>query len=160
MTYPGITNPLAAFRSVSNYATLKSDVGESLLPYASFRFVATAAIPVGSVVSIDPPASATDRPGVAVKATAFSLGQTVGVAKNAAAAAGDVVEVVVWGLAHVTVGSCTPAIGDTAVIQANSGEAAVDTDELADTIIVGSMLGGFLAVKDAANLAPIWITRG
>lgn len=155
-----INNPRQVNVAAADYRLLKSDAGEPLLPRTVHQFLAIGAISVGNVVALVGPSGATVKPGVSVKATALPYASVVGVYDGKVAAVdGDVVDVVTWGLAFVSVGAAAPAIGDTATIQANSGDAAVDVDDADATAIAGTLLGGYLATKNASNIAPVWVNQ-
>lgn len=158
MSYQTVANPQQINRNVSDYTTLKSDAGEGLLQSRVELFRAGAAITKGAIVGLVGPASATAKPHVIEKATAVPYAAVVGVA-NEACAAGDTVEVTVWGLAFVQVSTADPVVGDTAIIQANAPAAAVDADDPDATVIAGTVLGAFLGVEDANDLAPVWVQR-
>jgi hypothetical protein len=64
--------------------------------------------------------------------------------------------VVLEGFALVQVGAGTAAEGAIATGGTTAGEVVVTTADAAD--FIGSALGTFLGVKDAANLAPIWVS--
>ena len=82
----------------------------------------------------------------------------LGVAKNAAAA-GAVVEVVVFGYAVCNIGSTSPALGNIVIIGASDGVAGVLAPAVAGTI-TGDNFGIFLGTEiGSTNTAAIWFSK-
>lgn len=153
-----ITNPGVVYTSVSDYRTGMDDAGGELpLGQVVFTFIADEAIQKGHVVRLAN-ASQTSPPTVGVAEAGTDAPQTViGVARNAAAAAGDLVEVVVLGFAlaqgdgSVTAGSWVTYNSAGRV----ASEATVDA-----TDVVGTLVGRALADDGSqGDLVPVWVMR-
>jgi hypothetical protein len=158
-----LTNPVGAFRTVSDFRTGR-DASGFKLDFASTEIlgdgIANGAIAVGDiVVRVVPTATQGLR---YAKGGATPGGWTVaGVALSKAAAAGNAVQIATRGFALVNVGAGTPAAGDVATVGATAGQAGVIVagTGVAATDVAGSILGEFLGAKNADNLAPVWIDR-
>lgn len=100
-----IQNPNNAYKTVSDYRTMKDASGEVLtfLDTESVLVQANGAIAAGLAVSIVAPTGAT-VPARVKKATATTV-PNVGVVKKATSAAGDLAEVVTEGVALATSGA-------------------------------------------------------
>lgn len=160
MAQEHVSNPLNAHRVVSDNRTMKDDSGEALNVGKTTRFFrAAAAISAGDIVCLLAPAAAGTPMSVTPKVTARLLPSVIGVAEKAATAAGQIIPVVIEGLAFVNVGAGVPAADNTATVQTNSVQAAVVAAENDATTIVGATLGVFLGVKDANNKAPVYVYR-
>lgn len=155
-----VINPLNAYKTVSDNRTMKADdgeavdVGSTVVPYR-----AAGAISAGDVVCLLAPPDAVTPMSVTPKVTARLLPSVIGVAMEAATAAGQVIDVCTFGLAFVNVGAGTPAANNTATVQTNSAQAGVSAAENDATTIVGSILGVYLGAKDANNRAPVFVSR-
>lgn len=104
-----ITNPNNAYRTVSDYTTMKDDAGEALTFLGGNVELAQAngAIAAGLAVRTVAPTGATVPPRVG-KATA-STNTNCGITASASSTAGDVVEVVTKGVAFATSGAAFSA---------------------------------------------------
>lgn len=149
-----IPNPAGAF----GYSTALD--GQS---YQNVReFQANGAIAEGdAVVFVEITADAGGLPKVA-KATVASDDPTifVGIALEAAAAAGDIVRVVVGGLALANIGDSTITFGQVAEFHgATNGALKGSTHD--NTDIVGDSMGVFLSANDigGTNKAFLWVGK-
>jgi hypothetical protein len=145
-----ITNPNGAFGETS-------DVSNYVQWVESFKNTGAAAIAAGDAVALKYTATGTllEIEGWDTDASGQNANTGVGVALDPIAvnATG---RVVVFGYARVQVAGGTAAKGNQALGSTTSG---VVTPTAADaTTIVGQSLGVFLGVKDASNLAPIWVS--
>src|SRR5690606_39859997 len=102
-------------------------------------------------------ASQTSPPTVGVAQAGTDAAQTViGVARNAAAAAGDLVEVVVLGFA-LAQGDGSVTGGSWVTYDAN-GRVASETVDASD--VVGTLVGRALADDGSqGDLVPVWVMR-
>ena len=150
-----LTNPSAAFAIPSDYTTWKDkDSRPIVYPQQVETFESNAAFSVGDVVEFVAPTTTT--PLRVKKFANADLGHfAVGVALQAATAAGQKIQVCVWGFCLVNVGSATPAATNLAVKSGTDGQAAV-SGTVDATLVVGTVLGTFLGAKDANNQAPLW----
>lgn len=152
-----ITNPGVVYTSVSDYRTGMDDAGGELpLGQVVFTFIADEAIEKGNVVRLAN-ASQTSPPTVGVAEAGTDAAQTViGVARNAAAAAGDLVEVVVLGFA-LAQGDGSVTAGSWVTYDAN-GRVATETVDATD--VVGTLVGRALADDGSqGDLVPVWVMR-
>lgn len=60
------------------------------------------------------------------------------------------------GFAQVNVGAATPAEGDVCIGTTTAGVAGTATPDA--TTVAGTVLGMYLAAKDANNRAPVWVS--
>lgn len=156
MTIQQITNPFSKFDGVSDFRTGVTNDGELLAVggiYLPFR--ANAAIQKGALVALVVP-TATVPLSVKERVTGDLTSMTIGVAINAAVAAGDTVQVCVFGHCLAFVGAGTPAQGDYGIHSATTAIIAPSAAAIDATIITGNILGVFLGVKSAANLASFF----
>lgn len=145
-----ITNALGAFG-----ATTGSQVNfQTVAP-----FEAAAAISAGDLVAVAATVNTDTTITVETLDVSDALPELVlGVAKNAAAA-GEVVEVVVYGYAVCNIGSTSPAMGNIVIIGASDGVAGVLAPAVAGTL-VGDNFGIYLGTEiGSTNQAAIWFTK-
>ena len=145
-----ITNPLGAFgRSTGNEVNF-----QTVAP-----FEAAAAITAGDLVAVAASVNTDTTITVAQFDVSDALPELVlGVAKNAAAA-GEIVEVVVHGYANCNIGSTSPAMGNIVIIGASDGVAGVLAPAVAGTI-TGDNFGIFLGTEiGSTNQAAIWFSK-
>lgn len=144
---------------VTDYRTfLDTEGGSVALHTEVVVFQASGAIARGDLVSLVSPTAAGTPLRVKQAATADAGVRKIGVALEAAAATGDLIEVCVGGFCFVNVGAGTPAADNAAVASAaTAGLAAVGTIDA--TTVAGTVLGVFLGAKDAANRAPLWLQK-
>ena len=151
----------AAFDTVTSYITGQNADGAQLARGHDSDFItANGAVAEGDVlVRVVPTATQDCR--VAKGGATPGVWTIAGIARTPAAAAGRVVEVCTGGYTLVNVGSTTPAAGDVAIVSATAGQAdviAAGTGIVAATL-VGSVLGEYMGVKNAANLALIYMRQ-
>jgi hypothetical protein len=145
-----ITNPLGAFgRTTGNEVNF-----QTVAP-----FEAAAAISVGDLVAVAATVNTDTTITVETLDVSDALPELVlGVAKNAAAA-GEVVEVVVYGYAVCNIGSTSPAMGNIVIIGASDGVAGVLAPAVAGTI-TGDNFGVYLGTEiGSTNQAAIWFSK-
>ena len=145
-----ITNPLGAFgRSTGNEVNF-----QTVAPLE-----AAAAITAGDLVAV----AASVNTDTTITVEQFDVSDALpelvlGVAKNAAAA-GEIVEVVVHGYAICNIGSTSPAMGNIVIIGASDGVAGVLAPAVAGTI-TGDNFGIFLGTEiGSINQAAIWFSK-
>jgi hypothetical protein len=145
-----ITNPLGSFgRSTGNEVNF-----QTVAP-----FEAAAAITAGDLVAV----AASVNTDTTITVETFDVSDALpelvlGVAKNTAAA-GGVVEVVIYGYAVVAIGSTSPAMGNIVIIGAGDGQAGVLAPAVAGTI-TGDNFGIFLGTEiGSTNTAAIWFSK-
>lgn len=145
-----ITNPLGAFgRSTGNEVNF-----QTVAPLE-----AAAAITAGDLVAV----AASVNTDTTITVEQFDVSDALpelvlGVAKNAAAA-GEIVEVVVHGYAICNIGSTSPAMGNIVIIGAGDGQAGVLAPAVAGTI-TGDNFGIFLGTEiGSTNQAAIWFSK-
>ena len=145
-----ITNPLGAFgRSTGNEVNF-----QTVAPLE-----AAAAITAGDLVAVAASVNTDTTITVEQFYVSDALPELVlGVAKNAAAA-GEIVEVVVHGYAICNIGSTSPAMGNIVIIGASDGVAGVLAPAVAGTI-TGDNFGIFLGTEiGSTNQAAIWFSK-
>ena len=145
-----ITNPLGAFgRSTGNEVNF-----QTVAPLE-----AAAAITAGDLVAV----AASVNTDTTITVEQFDVSDALpalvlGVAKNAAAA-GEIVEVVVHGYAICNIGSTSPAMGNIVIIGASDGVAGVLAPAVAGTS-TGDNFGIFLGTEiGSTNQAAIWFSK-
>lgn len=162
MTIQQITNPLNAFygSATTDYRTGIDSAGE-LLPlggiYIPFR--ANATITAGQALSLVVPTATVP---LSVKPRAASAGDLIalfcGVAQNGATA-GQPVTVCVMGhtLAAVAAGT-TVVIGQAAILDAtNAGVLQSSSSDVVAADLNGFLVGTWLGIKNASNIADLWM---
>lgn len=157
MTLQQIVNPSAKLKQVTDFRTGLTNSGELIAEggiYLPFR--ANAAIAAGALVAFVVP-TATVPLSVKERVNADLFTMTVGVAMNAAVAAGDQVTVCVFGASIVNVGAGTPVIGDYGIHSATTAIVAPSSAAIDATIINSNLLGVFLGVKDANNKCSFFV---
>ena len=145
-----ITNPLGAFgRSTGNEVNF-----QTVAPLE-----AAAAITAGDLVAVAASVNTDTTVTVETLDVSDALPELVlGVAKNAAAA-GEIVEVVVPGYAICNIGSTSPAMGNIVIIGASDGVAGVLAPAVAGTI-TGDNFGVYLGTEiGSTNQAAIWFSK-
>jgi len=160
-----INNPLQAYRTVTDYRTGLGADGFALDYYNEvIEAVANGTIAVGDLLTLVVPALTT---GLRVNKVASGGAGTflgafgvVGVCMDAATI-GQPTSFCKYGYCLVNVGAGTAAAGDMAVTGATAGQADViaAATGLAATTFAGNVVGTFLGAKNAANLAPVWVSR-
>jgi hypothetical protein len=160
-----LSNPIGAFKTVTDFRTGKDADGQPLEMYAEVvDGIADSTLAVGQlVVRIVPTATQPMRIGKAagtgggVHPTAFNV---AGVCIKAATA-GQPTQYVKYGFCLVNVANGTPAIGDMGVPSATQGvvDAVALATGIAATTFAGNILGQFLGTKDSNNLAAFWYER-
>ena len=86
--------------------------------------------------------------------------RVIGVAKNATSAAGEAVEVVVYGYAVVNIGDTSPTLDDLVTLHASTDGAAAAVSPADATTIVGDQFGIFLGTEiGTTNTAAIWFSK-
>lgn len=147
-----------AFDVVTSYITGQTANGEQIAFGHASDFIAANGVVAEGDVLVRVVPTATQQCRVA-KTGASATGWTIaGVARTPASAAGKVVEVVTEGYTLVNVGATTPAAGDVCIVSATAGQAdviAAGTGIVAATL-VGTVLGEYMGVKNASNLALIY----
>lgn len=145
-----LTNPLGAFgRTTGNEVNF-----QVVAP-----FKAATAISKGDLVAVAATVNTDTVITVETLDVSDALPELVlGVAKNAAAA-NEVVEVVVHGYAICNIGSTSPALGNLVIIGAADGAAGVLAPGVAGTI-TGDNFGIFLGTEiGSTNQAAIWYSK-
>ena len=155
-----IVNPVGAFKDVTDFRTQKTAGGELLLmgdeQYAWCQ--ANAAIVKGEVVMLVAAADATTPLRVAKMTTAADARLFVGVAEEAASAAGEIIKVCTKGVTELYVNAQTVAFGDVILKPGtNAGEASCSSTDPDATTVAGTVLGVVLYAKNSSNLAPVRI---
>ncbi len=150
-----IVNPVGAHKTVSDFRTLKTDDGELLLMGDElYTWVqADAAIAKGEAVSLIVAASAT-VPMRGVKMPTATDGRLfVGIATEAATAAGQIIQVCTRGIVEVLANAQTVAFGDLIVKPGtNAGEPTFGSTDPDAATVVSTVLGVCLAAKNATTL--------
>ena len=145
-----ITNPLGAFGR-----TTGNEVNYQVVA----PFEAAAAISANDLVAV----AASVNTDTTITVEQFDVSDALpelvlGVAKNAAAA-GEIVEVVVHGYAICNIGSTSPAMGNIVIIGASDGVAGVLAPAVAGTI-TGDNFGIYLGTEiGSTNQAAIWFSK-
>jgi hypothetical protein len=156
-----LANLIGAHQSVSDFRTFKTADGELIKSgVEEYVFVqANAAIARGNVVSWVVP-TATTPLRVANTATTDDSRLIVGIAEQAATAAGQVIRVCRKGITEVDVAAQTAAFGDRlSPPSTTAGKGITSTTDPDATSVVGTGLGTTLAAKDANNFAPVFLER-
>lgn len=147
-----ITNPLGAFG-------LTTGASGNFQVVAPFK--AASAVSANDLVAIAASVN-TDTTTVTVETLDVSDAlpeRVIGVAKNAAAA-NEVVEVVVFGYAVVNIGDTAPALDDLVTLHATTDGAAAKVSPADATAIVGDHFGIFLGTEiGTTNTAAIWFQK-
>ena len=145
-----LTNPLGAYGQ---------STGSSVNFQTVAPFEAAAAISAGDLVAVAATVNTDTTITVETLDVSDALPELVlGVAKNAAAA-GEVVEVVIHGYAICNIGSTSPAMGNIVIIGAADGVAGVLAPAVAGTI-TGDNFGIFLGTEiGSTNQAAIWFSK-
>lgn len=160
-----LANPVGALSGrATDFTTWLDRDGLPLdYPHKSVWLQANAAVAVGQLVSfVNPTASTPLR--VTPTGIADNVLIQVGIAKTAATAAGQMVEVVTEGFCLALVeAATTPTVG-AGVKNGGTTVGSVTTDTPDATDIVGSILGSFLGAKltsflGSAHYAPVWLRR-
>jgi hypothetical protein len=150
-------NPTSAFKKVSDFVSGVDDAGRDIeYPRVVQSYKASTAITKGNWVSFVTPTT-TEPLRVAIGETTAAARTWAGVALNTVAA-GEMCNVVVYGYARCTVGTTDPVFGDAAIIGASDGLSGVLAAPDATTV-AGTILGLYLGVEDAANLAPVFVQK-
>ena len=148
-----ITNPLGAF----GLTTGASGNFQVVAPFKS-----AAAISANDLVAI---AASVDTDTTAITIETLDVSDSlpervIGVAKNAATAAGEAVEVVVFGYAVVNIGDTAPALDDLGTLHATTDGAAAKVSPADATAIVGDQFGIYLGTEiGSTNTAAIWFSK-
>lgn len=152
------TNPNLAYTSTTDPSTWNDGNGGFLGPHYGQTiesYVASVAVEAGDIVSFVAPTATVPLSVKPSTTTATESWRGVGVARNAAAA-GDIVDVIVKGVAVVSVGTADPAFGDVATFTANTtaGVTSVITaaNYATQTTIAQKALGTFLSADDFPTL--------
>lgn len=162
MTMQMLTNPLNAFYAgtTSDYRTGVDSNGE-LLPlggiYLPFR--ANATITAGQALSFVVPTATVP---LSVKPRAASAGDLIALFAGVAitgAAAGAPVTVCVFGHCLAAVfSSTTVVIGQAAILDVtNAGVLQSSSTDVVAADLNGSLAGTWLGIKNAANIADLWL---
>lgn len=150
-----ITNSTNAYRTVSDYRTMKDDSGEEL-SYGEKEvelFQANGAIAKGLGVAIVSATSAT-VPARVTKGTASTYFRNRGIVAKASAAAGDLIPVVTEGLAFATAGGAISA-NDHLGFDANGKVVALS---MSATIVTGAVVAIALAAAAAEDdTVPVYV---
>lgn len=156
-----LANLSGAHQSVTDFRTFKTADGE-LIKSGTEEYIfvqANAAIARGNCVSWVVP-TATTPLRVANTATTDDPRIIVGIAEQAATAAGQVIRVCRKGVTEVDVAAQTAAFGDRlSPPTTTAGKAITSTTDPDNLAIVGSGLGVTLGAKDANNFAPVYLER-
>jgi len=148
-----ITNPLGAF----GLTTGASGNFQVVAP-----FYAAGAISANDLVAI---AASVDTDTTAITVETLDVSDSlpervIGVAKNATSAAGEAVEVVVYGYAVVNIGDTSPTLDDLVTLHASTDGAAAAVSPADATTIVGDQFGIFLGTEiGTTNTAAIWFSK-
>jgi len=148
-----ITNPLGAF----GLTTGASGNFQVVAP-----FYAAGAISANDLVAI---AASVDTDTTAITVETLDVSDSlpervIGVAKNATSAAGEAVEVVVYGYAVVNIGDTAPALDDLVTLHASTDGAAAAVSPASASTIVGDQFGIFLGTEiGTTNTAAIWFSK-
>ncbi len=148
-----ITNPLGAF----GLSTGSSGNFQIVAP-----FKAASAVSANDLVAI---AASVDTDTTTITVETLDVSDSlpervIGVAKNAASAAGEVVEVVVFGYAVANIGDTAPALDDLVTLHATTDGAAAKVSPGDATAIVGDHFGIYLGTEiGTSNTAAIWFSK-
>lgn len=151
-------NPKAAFQTVTSFVTGRTADGEPLA-YGSHEVElrADATITRGAVLMFVAP-TATVPLSVTPMTVAAADNLFAGIAYEAGVA-GDIIRVVTYGHAIVDVAAETAAFGSLLTAPATTtGKAEIGATEDA-TLVVSSVIGIALGIKDSGNLAAAWINH-
>lgn len=160
-----LSDALGANKPVADYRTGKYTDGFVLDMYnETVDGIANGTIAVGDLLTRVAP-TATVAPRVN-KVASGGAGTFLGAFRLAgicvkAAVAGGQTQYVKYGFCLAQVGAGAPAVDDMAVpgVTAGQVDVIVGATGIAATTFAGNILGTFLGVKDAANLAAMWYER-
>jgi hypothetical protein len=155
-----LTNPAGLYKQTTDFRTGKTATGEShaygniVLP-----FRANAAVTKGQALTFVAPTQTVPM-SVKPRVNADLSPLFAGIATETKAA-GEVVQVCVWGFCEVAVGAADPVAGDYGVLSATTGIVGTVAQATAidAAVVSGTVLGFFLSEEDADNLAPFFLNR-